>query len=414
MSVSHSSLKARLPILAMFVVAALAVALWQLPGPWRPTTSSRPIYSGTVEADLTLIATEIGGRLVSLNTPEGAVVSKGDVLARLDDATITAQMEQAQAAAATARARLAAIEAGSRPEDVAAQRAVLAQTIAARDGARDAWQAALRSRDNPADLEIRIEGAKSALQLSRGQVTLAQAALETARVQRDHDRNVEALSLQVAATEAGVAVAEAVVARNEAQIVSLMELRDRPLLAQSQVTATETAFRSAEAAVESAQARLDAVQAGPTLPEVTLAKTGVDQAQAGLAILAVQREKLTVRSPLDGLVVSSAARVGELVAPGAPLLTIADLGRLYLTVFVPEDEIGRVRLGQQASITVDAYPGRTIAGSVSYLSPRAEFTPKSVQTQKERVSTVFAVRIRVGTGELTLIPGMPADVTLLP
>ena len=92
-------------------------------------------------------------------------------------------------------------------------------------------------------------------------------------------------------------------------------------------------------------------------------------------------------------------------------MTIADLSRLYLTVFVPEDEVGRVHLGQQASVSVDAYPGRAIAGSVSYISSRAEFTPKSVQTQKERVSTVFAVRIRLGTGELILKPGTPADAT---
>ena len=409
MRVSHSQLKARLPILALVFVAILAITLWQLPGPWRTASTTTSVYSGTVEADQTLIASEIGGRLVDLTAPEGVAVAKGDTLARLDDATISAQIEQSRAVVATARARLALTEAGSRTEDIATQRATLAQAITARDGAEDAWEAALRARDNPRDLEIRIEGARIAVRLASGQVTMAHAALETARVQRDHDRNVEALSLQATAAEAGVAVAEAALAKSEAQLAALLDLRDQPLAAQSQVTLAETSYQSAVAAAEAAQARLDALLAGPTPQEVSLAKASVDQAESGLAILALQREKLTVRSPLDGLVVANAARIGELVAPGAPIVTIADLSRLYLTVFVPEDEVGRIHLGQQASVSVDAYPGRAIAGSVSYISSRAEFTPKSVQTQKERVSTVFAVRIRLGTGELILKPGMPAD-----
>ena len=414
MHVSHTPIKARVAILALVLVAVVAIILWQAPGPWYAAGATPSVYSGSIEADQTLIACEFGGRVVDLNAPEGAVVAKGDLLARLDDAMISAQIEQAQAAVATAKAKLALTEAGSRPDDIATQRATIAQAIAAREGARDAWDSALRARDNPRDLDIRIEGARSAVRLASGQVTIAQAALETARVQRDHDRNVEALSLQVTAAEAGVAVAEAALVKSEAQLAAFLDLRDHPLTAHSQVTLAETSYQSAVAAADAAQARLDALLAGPTPQDVALAMAGVDQAEAGLAILALQREKLTVRSPLDGLVVASAARLGELVAPGAPIMTIADLSRLYLTVFVPEDEVGRVYLGQQASVSVDAYPGRAVAGSVSYISSRAEFTPKSVQTQKERVSTVFAVRIRLGTGELILKPGMPADAILAP
>jgi HlyD family secretion protein len=409
MRVSHSQGKARLPILVLVLLVVVALGFWQLPGPWQTTSSTPSVYSGTIEADQTLIASEIGGRLVDLTAPEGAVVAKGDILARLDDTMISAQIEQTRAAVSTARAKLALTEAGSRPEDIATQRATLAQAIATRQGAKEAWDMAVRFLDNPRDLEIRITGARSAVRIASGQVTLAQAALETARVQRDRDRNVEALVLQVATAEGGVAVAESALARTEAQLATLLDLLDHPLVAQSQVTLAETSYRSAVAAADAAQARLDAILAGPASQDVALARAGVDQAESGLAILALQREKLTVRSPLDGLVVANAARLGELVAPGAPIMTIADLSRLYLTIFVPEDEVGRVHLGQQASVSVDAYPGRAITGSVSFISSRAEFTPKSVQTRNERVSTVFAVRVRLGTGELILKPGMPAD-----
>jgi HlyD family secretion protein len=414
MHVSPPPIKVRLAILTLVVLVVLAFIFWQAPVPWQTTAPPPSIYSGTVEADQTLIACEFGGRLVDLSASEGSIVAKGDLLARLDDGMISAQIEQTRAAVATARAKLVLTQAGSRPEDIAAQRATLAQAIAAREGAKDAWESTLRARDNPRDLDIRVEGARSAVRLAGGQVTIAQAALETARVQRDRDRNVQALSLQVTAAEAGVAVAEAALVRSEAQLAALLDLRDHPLTAQSQVTLADTAYQFALAAADAAQARLDALLAGPTAQDLALARAGVDQAEAGLAILALQREKLTIRSPLDGLVVANAAQLGELVAPGAPIMTVADLSRLYLTVFVPEDEVGRVYLGRQASVSVDAYPGRAIAGSVSYISSRAEFTPKSVQTQKERVSTVFAVRIRLGTGELILKPGMPADAILTP
>jgi HlyD family secretion protein len=414
MGVPHRQVKARLPILILVLLVVAAIALWQLPGPWKDVGPVAAVYSGTIEADQTLVASEIGGRLAAFNAIEGAVVAKGDVLVRLDDATIKAQIEQSQAGVATAKARLALTEAGSRAEDIATQRATLAQAIIVRVGAKDAWDMALRALDDPRDLDIRITAAKSAVRLAAGQVTLARAALETARVQRDRDRNVEALALLATAAEDGVAVAEAALAKSEAQLAAVQDLRDHPLAAKSQVTLAETSYRFAVAAVDVAQARLDALLAGPAPQDVALARASVDQAQSGLVILSLQREKLTVRCPLDGLVVASAARLGELVAPGAPILTIADLSRLYLTIFVPEGEVGGVHLGQPASVTVDAYPGRVITGSVSYISSRAEFTPKSVQTQKERVSTVFAVRVRLGAGDLILKPGMPADATLAP
>ena len=102
-----------------------------------------------------------------------------------------------------------------------------------------------------------------------------------------------------------------------------------------------------------------------------------------------------------------------MAAPGAPLLIVADLSQITLVVYVPEPRIGQVRVGQEAQVTVDAYPGRTFTGAVSYISPRAEFTPKNVQTQEERVETVFAVEIKLANADGYLKPGMPADAELV-
>ena len=125
-------------------------------------------------------------------------------------------------------------------------------------------------------------------------------------------------------------------------------------------------------------------------------------------MLDVQLERLELGAPVGGIVMDRTLHVGELAVPGAPLLTIADLDEVTLTVYVPEADLGQVSLGQPVEVTVDAYSD-TFAGKVSYIASQAEFTPKNVQTQEERVHMVFAVKIRLENAEHRLKPGMPAD-----
>jgi multidrug resistance efflux pump len=104
--------------------------------------------------------------------------------------------------------------------------------------------------------------------------------------------------------------------------------------------------------------------------------------------------------------------VGEVALAGATLLTIANLDEVELTIYIPEDELNRVYLGQEVGVQVDSFPGRVFSGTVSYISQQAEFTPKNVQTEKERVNMVFAVRVRLPNSEHLLKPGMPADALI--
>jgi multidrug efflux pump subunit AcrA (membrane-fusion protein) len=365
--------------------------------------------SGTMEAEETSLAFDSGGRLSEMLVGEGSTVAAGAVLVRLDDSALAAQIAEAQAALDVAKANLGRLKAGARPEEVAAARAALSQTIATRDGARRAWDSAVQSRDTAQDLNARIGGSQAQLEAARAQVGQARAALESARVQRDHHPDQAIYAFQVRAAEEGVLAAQARVQRAEAEMASLTDMLARPLLAQVQVDAAQAAYFAAAAAVEVAQARVDALVAGPTPWELATAEAAVNQAEAALRVLQVQRDRLTLVSPLDGVVTGRAFGKGELVAAGAPVLTIADTTRLHLRVFVEEDRVGLVRLGQAARVSVDAFPGRQFDGVVSYISPRAEFTPKNVQTERERVTTVFAVRIRVANPDLSLKPGMPAD-----
>ncbi|MBM3136371.1 MAG: efflux RND transporter periplasmic adaptor subunit [Chloroflexi bacterium] len=136
------------------------------------------------------------------------------------------------------------------------------------------------------------------------------------------------------------------------------------------------------------------------------------QAQAALEALQVQLGKLTLKSPIAGLVTSRAIHVGEVAAPGATLLTIANLDSVKLTVYIPEDRIGLVKVGQQVEVQVDSFPGETFVGEVTFIANRAEFTPKNVQTKEGRVSTVFAVKVQIPNPEHKLKPGMPADAKI--
>jgi multidrug resistance efflux pump len=146
--------------------------------------------------------------------------------------------------------------------------------------------------------------------------------------------------------------------------------------------------------------------------EVVVAEALVAQAEAAGAILDAQREKMTLRSPIDGMVTSRSAHEGEVAMAGATLLTIANLDEVDLTIYIPEDELNRVYLGQEVGVQVDSFPGQVFTGSVSYISQQAEFTPKNVQTEKERVNMVFAVRVRLPNPEHLLKPGMPADALI--
>jgi multidrug resistance efflux pump len=152
---------------------------------------------------------------------------------------------------------------------------------------------------------------------------------------------------------------------------------------------------------------------GATPEQVAAMQAQVEIAQSALDALLVQLDKFTLQAPISGLVLERAVQVGEVATPGAPLLTLGDLEHLALTVYVPEDQLGQVFVGQPVSVTVDAYPERTFRGQVTYIAGEAEFTPRNVQTREERVNMVFAIEIDLPNPDHALKPGMPADAILL-
>src|SRR5262249_42289164 len=129
------------------------------------------------------------------------------------------------------------------------------------------------------------------------------------------------------------------------------------------------------------------------------AQSAVNQAEANLALLDTQLAQLTVSAPLDGVILTRNVEPGEFVQPGAVAFAMADLNNITITVYVPEDRYGQLKLGQAADVTVDSFPGETFKAEVIHIADQAEFTPRNVQTVEGRSSTVYAIKLRVDDSE---------------
>ena len=160
-----------------------------------------------------------------------------------------------------------------------------------------------------------------------------------------------------------------------------------------------TTVIAAQGVVDQAQAAVDQAQ------------KAVQQAQANLDLLDAQIAKLTVYSPMDGVILTRIVEPGEFIQPGGTALTMADLNNITITVYIPEDRYGQITLGQQAQVTADLFPSETFTGEVIHIADEAEFTPRNVQTVEGRSSTVYAIKLKVTDSEGKLKIGMPADVT---
>jgi multidrug efflux pump subunit AcrA (membrane-fusion protein) len=444
--------------------------------------------SGFVEAQDATVSTELGGRIVALHAGEGDEVDDDQVLVRLDDTLLQAQVRAARADLALAEANLAQVRAGVSQETLDRALAQLEQARAAREAARIAWQDAQAIADNPQELELALTAARAQLGVldfqARQALALANAAqagndfadasvqiLEEfeprvewipvgsftfatlppdiplppgvgdgeyringykivvqdgtislyirARLAVPADVMTEARYQQAATTyqawQAWTGLAQARVARSglQDQITQLSSQIANPLSLQIQADTARAQYEVATSAVGLANAQVEGLKMGATPQQIAAVEAQVEIARAALDALQVQAAKLTLRAPIAGLVLERPVHVGEVALPGAPLMTLADLDRMTLTVYVPEDQLGRVYISQPVSVTVDAYAGRTFVGSVTYIADEAEFTPRNVQTREERVNMVFAVRIALPNPDHALKPGMPADAILL-
>jgi HlyD family secretion protein len=171
----------------------------------------------------------------------------------------------------------------------------------------------------------------------------------------------------------------------------------------------DTALKRAEAAFQAAQQRYNQAVEGSRKEDIAIARANLMEASANLGLSRVNLDYTTLHAPSAGVITVRQAEIGEVVVPGTPVVTLADLDHIWLRAYIAETDLGRIRWGQAATITTDTYPGKQYRGRVSFISSTAEFTPKSVQTYKERVTLVYRIKIDVDNPTHELKPGMPAD-----
>lgn len=264
--------------------------------------------SGNIETTEVDVGFKIAGRIVSRYFEEGDWVDKGKVLAKLDDEDLRNRLEVARATLMSARARLAKLLAGSRPE------------------------------------EIRE----------------AEAALNQARFDLEN---------------------------KEAQYDRMKALFEKRVIPKETLDHAEAAFKIAKASLQRATENYQLVKEGPRKEDIEEAKAQVEQAQAFLRLAETQLSYTVLYSPISGVVLVKSGEIGEVVNPGTSIVTLADIQNVWLKAYIAETDLGKI----------------------SFISSQAEFTPKSIQTEKERVALVYRIKVDIPNPDRELKPGMPAD-----
>lgn len=217
-----------------------------------------------------------------------------------------------------------------------------------------------------------------------------------------------------------IAAAEAEVAdRRAAVALARRELDRQDLLLQKKVGTVRdhdrarTDLERAEAALQASEERYRLAVEGSRRDQTEGARFDAGRAKVQLQQSETVAKEAEIRAPADGVILHRMAEPGLLLAAGKPALTMAFADRLYVRTFLPETKLGRVRTGQSAAVSVDAFPGKTFPARVAEISPDAEFTPKAVETKSERVNLVFSTKVDlVGGWKDPLVPGQPADVAV--
>ncbi len=405
------------------LVVVLVVLAWQ---GWlayeRHLSAGRLSASGSIEATQVDVAPKIGGRVIRLLVKEGDRVQADQVLAQLDDREARAQLDQARANVAGAEARVSQAAQAIQTEQQVAD-AQLAQSQAQLAGAETRVpQAQTTVTWQSRTVQEAIANARAQLSAAEGNVASARSALEKAR--RDLERTKQLFAQgAVAAQQVDQAQAayDAAVAQDRSASDAVTQARAALSSAeanQMQVAIREHDVQANQAAVTQARAAVASAQAASSLvaqrrQDLAAARASLDQAKANLQYTEVLASYTTIRAPSDGVVLTKNIERGEVVAAGTPVYTLVDLSDIWLRVFIPENQIGRVQLGQRAEVAVDTFPGRAFPGRVTEISSQAEFTPGNVQTKEDRVKLVFGVKIRLDNQHGSLKPGMPADATIL-
>jgi HlyD family secretion protein len=382
-------------ILSAFVLLMIGVAGLVVWGQ-RSRRGAELYYSGAIEATQSNLAFQVSGRVQAVLADEGRRVQPGELLAVLDREEFDAQREQA-------RAGLRRAEELVKQAEVALE--INRRVLPAEADRAEAAVQALQAQLAQAESGFRVQEVERA----RLAAESAQAFLDNAR--RDKARNDALFQKGVVAerTRDNADLAFQTALKEHGRAMEAYRLA-REGSRREEIDTARSRLAEGQAGLRLAQSNLQKIQAFEQ--EVEAARAQAASARAALDLADIQLAHAELRAPFAGVVVSRNVEPGEVVAPGREVLSIADLSVVDLKVFVGEPEIGKVRPGQPVDVKIDTFPDKTYPGQVAYISPQAEFTPKIIQTRKERVKLVYLVKISVPNPNSELKSGMPADAWL--
>lgn len=370
-------MKRFLPLIVLAILAGVYLG-------YKRYLAGRPFaWAGTVEARDVTVGSRTGGRIKKLLVQEGDRVTPGQVLIELEPGDLTAQRAMADAQLAQAQAAFDKLKKGARPEEIAQANARAAQATAALAETRHGTRAEQIAAGVARVAQAKAMADKAALDADRAHRLLATGAIAKSEV--------DANDTQVASARAEL----------DAQQKGLDEL-------QAGARVEEKAQAAARAQEADAAARL--VLAGARVEDLAAAQAAVDAAKARVEQLDVMIGELMIRAPGAARVEALDLRPGDILAPNAPAATLLEDGQLYVRIYVPETEIGRIKVGDAVPITVDSFGSRTFEGKVEHIDERGQYSPRNLQTADERADQVFAARIGLVEGKDQLRAGMAATI----
>jgi HlyD family secretion protein len=246
------------------------------------------------------------------------------------------------------------------------------------------------------DRDLKLEIAQRKAQVAAAQSSLAEL--------RSGSRPEE-----IAQAQAALERAQAEGSRAGIEFEREKRLFDREVISTREFDQARTTFESAEARVREAKEFSTLVRKGPRSEKIDQARANLEQAKQALELAQTRLSYAALYAPITGIVLSENVEPGEFVSPGTPIISLGDLSRVYLRAYINETDLGRVKVGQKVQLKTDTFPGKSYEGKISFIAPQAEFTPKNIQTQKERVKLVYRIKVEVPNPGMELKPGMPAD-----
>src|SRR4051794_34733750 len=382
-----SSRRRFIPFVILLLLVMSGIVVWRIFFLQPKLPDNIVALSGRIEGDDSAVSPKTTGRILQIRFREGDSIKSGDVIAVLDDQQVRAREEQAQAAVLQANASLRSAQ---------QQIAVLQEQL---------QQAQLQTAQSKVDAEGRVRQAEAELAAAEAEYAQQQHSLELALFDRDAYTR---LAKSGAVSERRGKQAVTTAATQEAVVAA----------AQRRVEAARGALNVAKSSLVNPEIRNAASaavrqQIAQQQAEIASAAADAARARAQLSEAQANRKDLIVAAPFDGTIVTRTAEPGEVVQAGTALVTMLDLSKVYLRGFVPEGQIGKVRIGQAAHVYLDSNPSRALDAYISRIDPEATFTPENTYFRDDRVKQVVGVKLQLKAAMGYAKPGMPADGEIL-